>query len=69
MPRTSRSIFTPAWDARYSARITSGSTSAFILATMRPSLPKPRSRSISSMIRSFSPTGATANRRQAGGDE
>ena len=38
-PRTIRSISTPACDARYKARITRGSTSAFILATMRAGRP------------------------------
>src|SRR6478672_2561668 len=35
MPRTMRSIDTPAWEARYSALITGASTSAFILAMIR----------------------------------
>ncbi len=38
-PRTMRSIFTPARDARYSASMACGSTSAFILAMMRAGLP------------------------------
>ena len=39
MPRTIRSIGTPAWDASYSAEMMSGSTSAFILAMMRAGRP------------------------------
>ena len=38
-PRTMRSIFTPAREARYSASITCGSTSAFIFAMMRAGRP------------------------------
>jgi hypothetical protein len=39
IPRTHRVIFTPALEARYSARITSSSTSAFSLAKMAAGLP------------------------------
>ena len=39
MPRTIRSIFTPAREAAYSASITCGSVSAFMRAMMRPSPP------------------------------
>ena len=39
MPRTIRSIFTPAIDARYSAWMICGSISAFILAMMRAGRP------------------------------
>lgn len=39
MPRTIRSIRTPACDARYSAWITRGSVSAFILAMIRAGRP------------------------------
>src|ERR1700680_4679549 len=35
MPRITRSMVTPAWDARYSASITEGSTSAFIFGMLR----------------------------------
>ena len=38
-PRTIRSIFTPACDASYSARITASSINAFILAVIRAGLP------------------------------
>ena len=37
MPRTIRSICTPACEARYSASITAGSTRRFILKIRRPS--------------------------------
>ena len=39
MPRTIRSICTPAREARYSASMTCGSTSAFIFAMMRAGRP------------------------------
>ena len=45
-PRTMRSILTPADEASYSARMISGSSSAFILAMMRAFLPA-RARSAS----------------------
>ena len=38
-PRTMRSIFTPACEARYSAWITAGSVRALSLAMMRAGLP------------------------------
>ena len=38
-PRTIRSMRTPACEAAYSAWIVASSTSAFILATIRPGLP------------------------------
>ena len=45
MPRTIRSICTPAREASYSASITCGSVSAFIRATMRPALARARAAS------------------------
>ncbi len=53
-PRTIRSIDTPAWEARYSARITAGSLRAFILAMMRPGRPS-RACVASRLIRRSSP--------------
>jgi microcompartment protein CcmK/EutM len=48
-PRTIRSIFTPACEASYRALMTSGSSSEFILAMMRP-LPPARAVSASAWI-------------------
>ncbi len=67
MPRTIKSMRTPACEARYSARITSGSTSEFIFATMRASCPSrasavSRSMAASVFCRRFS--GATHSLRQ-----
>ena len=39
IPRTIRSIGTPAWEASYRAEMMSGSTSAFILAMIRAGRP------------------------------
>ena len=36
MPRTIRSIWTPAWDAAYSSSMSSASTRLFIFRMMRP---------------------------------
>ena len=72
MPRTSRSICTPACDARYSALIASGSESEFIFAMIRPfpvSLASCVSRSISSSTEFLSPIGATRNFFQLSGFE
>ena len=59
-PRTMRSIFTPAREARYSASIACGSTSAFIFAMMRAGRPAracSASRSILAMTASCRPNG------------
>jgi hypothetical protein len=64
MPRITSSIGTPACEARYKASMTDGSTSAFILTTMRaarPSRALRSSRSMSAMIRSRRPSGATTS--------
>ena len=66
MPRTIRSIDTPACDARYSASIVSVSATAFILATIRPPRParaNAASRSISSITRCRMLDGATSSFR------
>ena len=70
MPRTSRSISTPAWLAANSARMTGGSTSEFILARMRAGSPRraaAASRSMRSMTESRMPNGATTRRLHLGG--
>ena len=70
IPRTMRSMLTPAWDASYSARMMAGSTSAFILATMlagRPSRACSASRRIMAMKRSRILRGATISLRYCGG--
>src|SRR5918997_1410430 len=67
VPRTIRSMRTPARAALYKASMTVGSTSAFILTMMRAGWPSSAfrpSRPISSMTCSLSPCGATRNFRQ-----
>ena len=66
MPRTIRSISTPALDASHSASMTSPSTRLFILATMRAGSPArafAASRAMSAMSCSRRFTGATSSLR------
>ena len=72
IPRTLRRIFTPAFDAAYSARIMSSSTSAFIFARMRPGWPssaRRRSRSIMERILMRRAMGAMVRHCIDGGSE
>ena len=64
--RTSSSTFTPACEARYSARVTSASSSAFILIWIRPGEPaawRAHSRSIFSSSAVLSSVGAGSSLR------
>ena len=66
MPRTLRSIGTPAWEARYSASMQRWSTSEFIFMRMRACLPAACAatvRSISSSNGSRIASGATSTLR------
>jgi len=66
IPRTIKSMSTPARDARYNAAMTSASVIAFIFATMRAGRPARAcsdSRAINSRNRSRSPYGATISDR------
>ena len=54
MPRTIKSIFTPAWEASYSAWMTFSSTSELIFTMMRPGRPA-RAWSRSRSMKPFDP--------------